>query len=81
LHLDISESITNSLRLPGPDIEPRLRSELAIAMYGQGILSMGKAAELAEMPRYGFSDLIGSRGIPRHYTDDDLSQDLEYAGS
>jgi predicted HTH domain antitoxin len=80
LHLDISESIASSLRLPVPEIEPRLRTELAIALYAQGILPFGKASELAEASRYEFADMIGRRELPRHYTDEELAQDLEYAG-
>jgi len=34
-------------RLPEGGIEERLRLELPLALYGQGILSSGKAAELA----------------------------------
>jgi predicted HTH domain antitoxin len=79
LHLDIPESVASSLRLPVPEIEPRLRAELALALYAQGILPFGKTSELAGVSRYGFADLIGRREIPRHYTDDDLAQDLEYA--
>jgi predicted HTH domain antitoxin len=77
-HLDIPESVAHSIRLPLPEVETRLRTELAVALYTQGILSFGKAAELAEMSRYAFADLIGDRGIPRHYTADDLAQDLAY---
>ncbi len=80
LHLDIPESIATSLRLPVPEIEPRLRMELAIALFAQDILSFGKAAELAGTSRYHFSDLVAERKIPRHYTDNELTQDLEYAG-
>jgi predicted HTH domain antitoxin len=78
LHLDIPDSIASSLRLPVPEIEPRLRAELALALYAQGILPFGKASELAGTSRYGFADLLGHRGIPRHYTDDELTQDSEY---
>ncbi len=78
-HLDIPESIANSIRLPMTEIEPRLRVELALALYAQGILSFGKAAELAELTRFAFADLSGGRNIPRHYTELDLAQDLDYA--
>lgn len=77
--LDIPESVANSLRLPVPEAETRLRTELAVALYAQGILPFGKACELAETSRYAFADLVASRGIPRHYTEDDLSLDLTYA--
>jgi predicted HTH domain antitoxin len=81
LHLDIPESIASSLRLPVPEAEARLRAELAIALYAQRILPFGKACELAGISRYGFAELIGQREIPRHFTEAELAQDLEYAGS
>jgi predicted HTH domain antitoxin len=80
LHLDIPESIASSLRLPEPEMEPRLRIELAIALYAQGILPFGKASEFAETSRYGFAELLSQREIARHYTDIELAQDLGYAG-
>lgn len=79
IHLDIPESVVNSIRLPFPEIEPRLRKELAVALYAQGILSFGKAAELADVDRYAFAELVGERNVPRHYTEQDLAQDLKYA--
>jgi predicted HTH domain antitoxin len=78
-HLNIPESIASSLRLPTPEIESRLRTELAIALYSQGILPFGKASELAGTSRFSFADLLTQREIPRHYTSDELAQDLDYA--
>ena len=60
-------------------MEQRLRTELAIALYTQAALSLGKAAELAEMDRMFFGKLLGQRGISRHYGDAELAQDLAYA--
>ncbi len=79
LQVDIPESIARSLRLPAPEVEPRLRAELAIALYAQGILPFGKASELAELSRFAFADLVSQRNIPRHYTEEDLARDLDYA--
>ena len=78
-HLDIPESIANSLRLPASEIQQRLRTELAVALYAQGILSFGKASELAELSRFAFAELTEERNIPRHYTEDELTQDIGYA--
>lgn len=66
--LDIPESIAASLRLPPPEVEPRLRTELA-ALYAQEILSFGKATELAGLDRFAFADLIARQNIPRHFTE------------
>jgi predicted HTH domain antitoxin len=76
--LNIPDSVVQGLRLPEGEIAQRLRTELAIALYAQGALSLGKAAELAELSRTQFGELVGQRGIPRHYGDDDLEHDLSY---
>ena len=78
-HVDIPESVARSLRLPVGEIEPRLRTELAVALYAQGILPFGKASELAGASRFAFAELVGQRNIPRHYGDGDLAKDLDYA--
>lgn len=77
--LRIPDSVVQGLRLPETEIAARLRTELGIALYAQGALSLGKAAELAELSRVLFGELTAQRGIPRHYGDEDLAQDLSYA--
>ena len=47
LTLEISDEVSSALRLPPSEAEARLRLELAISLYAQQILSLGKAAELA----------------------------------
>jgi predicted HTH domain antitoxin len=81
LQLDIPDSVANSLRLPATEAEPRLRAELALALYTQSILPFGKASELAGASRHKFAELLCERDLPRHYSEDDLAQDLEYAQS
>lgn len=79
--LNIPDSVLQGLRIPEAEIAQRLRTELALALYAQGALSLGKAAELAEMNRMLFGELAGQRGIPRHYEDAELEQDISYARS
>ena len=49
--------------------------EMAVHLYSQGRLSIGKARELAEMPLWEFRQLLASRHIPPHYDEADLEQD------
>jgi len=79
--LHIPDSVLQCIRIPDGEIAQRLRTELALALYAQGALSLGKAAELAEMNRMLFGELVGQRGIARHYGDGDLAQDVVYARS
>ena len=79
--LNISDSVLQGLRIPEGEIAQGLRSELAIALYAQGALSLGKAAELAEVNRILVGEMVGQRGIARHYGDAELAQDVSYARS
>jgi predicted HTH domain antitoxin len=79
--LEIPDSVVQGLRLPEGEIQQRLRLELAVALYSQKVLSLGKVAELAAMSRLLFGELVGQRGIERHYGEDDLAQDISYAHS
>ncbi len=77
----IPDDVIASLKLPGKDKEKLLRIELAIALYHRGILSLGKARKLAEMSKYEFIEELGKRKIERHYTEEELEEDLIFAKS
>lgn len=79
IHLTIPDSVAQALRLPRDEQQQRLASELAVTLYAQGILSFGKARELAGMTKYEFGILLGKRQVIRHYTDEDLQDDVSYA--
>jgi len=79
LKLEISEDVLRSLKLPPGEVEEELRKELALALYRRRVLSLGKARQLARMSRWQFEELLGKRGVTRHYTEKDLAEDLTYA--
>jgi predicted HTH domain antitoxin len=79
IELYIPDSIAQALRLPPLEQQQQLTIELAMALYARGILSFGKARELAGLSKYEFGLLLGKRGIPRHYAADDLQSDVTYA--
>ena len=79
MQLSIPESIIQSIRLPEGRIEAELLKELALALYAQELLSFGKARELANLDHWQFSQLLGDRNIPRHYSETELAEDLDYA--
>ena len=77
--LRIPDSVARGLRIPEGEAEQRLRQGLAVALYARGLLSLGKAAELAGAARFLFADLLTERSIPRHYGEEELAEDLKYA--
>lgn len=54
-----------------------MRRELAIQLYAQGKLSVGKARKLAEMTVFEFQNLLDSWGVTVNYGAEDFSEDLK----
>ena len=77
--LQIPESVGQAIRLPEDRIRQELLTELAVALYSRGIISFGKARELAETGKYEFGRILGERGVSRHYGPEELEDDLAYA--
>ena len=70
--MEISQDILDSARIKLPD----LKVELALLLYSQYRLSIGKAREFADMSLWEFRQLLGFRKIPAHYDVNDLSEDV-----
>ena len=72
-HLEVPRDILDAARLT----LPQLKIELALHLYAQGRLSIGKARELAGMSLWEFRQLLASRRISPHYDVVDLEEDIE----
>lgn len=79
--LEIPDTISRAMRLPKKAQKRQLKTELALSLYAQGILGFGKACELAELSQSAFGILLGQRGIPRQYDEQDLQDDLAHGRS
>ena len=60
------------------DMKAKFRQEKAIALYQEGVLSLGQARRLARVTRWEFEELLGQHKIPRHYTEAELKEDIHY---
>jgi predicted HTH domain antitoxin len=70
--IGIPQAVLDSARLTIAD----LKVEMAVYLYAQGRLSIGKARELAGLSLWEFRQLLASRRIPPHYEDVDLNEDV-----
>jgi len=70
--IQISQDILDSARMSASEI----KQELAIQLYAQSRLSIGKARELADMSLWQFRHLLASRQIPVHYDVADLDDEV-----
>ena len=72
VRMEIPQDVLDSARLTVPE----LKVELAVSLYAQGRLSIGKARELAGMTLWEFRQLLASRHISPHYDVIDLEEDV-----
>lgn len=73
LQLELPSDLLDATRLT----EAELRTELAVHLFEQERLSLGKASELAGYDVARFMLLLGSRDIPMHYDIEEYEADLE----
>lgn len=79
LVIEIPDDIMLALRLPLGRQSEELKKEIAIHLYKEGILPFGPARRLANTNRLEFHFLLGTRHISRHYSEEDLREDVETA--
>jgi predicted HTH domain antitoxin len=73
VNLSIPRDVLDSARL-SPEAA---QVELAVALYAQGRLSIGKARELANMSLWDFRQLLAARRVSPHYDSSDLEEDRD----
>lgn len=81
LILEIPGEVAEALRLPDVEKIPRLRLELAVSLYAQEILGLGKAAQLADLPRSEMNRVLAQRKVPMHYGLEEYAEDLQHGRS
>lgn len=76
LVLELPSDLYQAIKLPSAEVPQRLKRELAVRLYEKGLLTFGKARELAEMTRWDFHDLLGAEEIVRRYDVEELAEDI-----
>lgn len=57
--------------------ERSLRIEVAVILYDREILSLGLAAQMANLDRMQFQQALSERNVPIKYRSEDLMLDLQ----
>jgi predicted HTH domain antitoxin len=80
LTIDLPEEIYSTLRRSPRELEKEVRLAAAIDWYRQGLISQGRGAEIAGVPRADFIDALAARKIEVAQIDfEALERDLEHA--
>ena len=71
--IEIPQDVFDSAKLT----KDQMRIELALSLYSQRRLSIGKARELAGLSLWEFRQYLGQRRIPAHYDIEDMKEDIQ----
>jgi len=74
--IEIPEDLV--MRIPEKDLEKVIKIELAVALYQKGYLSLGQARRIAGLSKIEFIDELAKRKVKRHYTEEDLEDDIKF---
>lgn len=74
--LEIPDEALLGLGLPPNELNRELRQDLAVVLYVRGALPIGKAMELAELPRHEFEQALKVQQVRRPFDASDLAREL-----
>jgi predicted HTH domain antitoxin len=64
IHINLPSDILLTINESEEELVRRIKLSLAIQLYGQGKVTIGKAAQIAEMSRLQFETSLSESGIP-----------------
>ena len=79
--LNIPDDVVAAIKWPHGQLDQQLAVEMAFALYGRSLVSLGIARRLAKMEKWTFLEGLTEMQIERHYGEDELEEDIDYANT
>ena len=73
----VPQDLARILRISEKELPKTVRIYLAIVLYREGVISLGKAAEIAGVSRWEMMEILASKGVSIQYDEEDLREDVE----
>ena len=75
--VEIPDDLEVILKIDKKDIPKAVKLYLAIELYREGKISLGKASEIAGISKEEMMEVLSRKGIPISYDIDDLKEDIK----
>ncbi|RLF87846.1 UPF0175 family protein [Thermococci archaeon] len=75
--VSIPQDLAIILKVNERELPKLVKVYLAIELYREGIVSLGKAAEIAGVSKWEMMEILASKGIPLQYSEEDLREDVK----
>ncbi len=75
--VEIPKDLAHLLRIREKDLSKKIKEILAVELYREGTVSLGKAAEISGLTKWEMLELLAMKKIPLQYYPEDLDEDIE----
>ncbi len=75
--ISIPQDLARILGVKEKELPRLVKLYLATELYREGKVSLGKAAEIAEVSKWEMMEVLALKGIPLQYDEEDLKEDVE----
>jgi len=75
--ISIPQDLARILGVRVKELPRIVKLYLVTELYREGKVSLGKAAEIAEISKWEMMEVLASKGIPLQYDEEDLKEDVE----
>jgi predicted HTH domain antitoxin len=75
MRVEIPSELVRAAGLDPDNLSVEAARLLALELYREDSISLGRAAELCQMPVEQFMEFAGRRNVPLHYGADELEED------
>lgn len=75
VHLDLPSDLLSIARLNEGDVSHEVAKVIALELFREDKISMGRAAELCRTPLEAFMQFAADRAVPLHYGAAELEED------
>mgnify|MGYP000704592643 CR=1 FL=1 len=77
ISVKVPRDLVRILKVRDEEVPKLVRLYLAIELYREGKVSLGKAAEIAGVSKWEMMEILASKNVPIQYDVEDLKKDIE----
>lgn len=75
--VDLPRELIRILKIREKDFSKAVLESMAVELYREGLISLGKAAEVAKVSKWEMFEILAAKKVPLQYYPEDLKQDIK----
>lgn len=75
--IDFPRDLINIFKIREKEFPHKVRETLSVELYREGLVSIGKAAEIAKVSIWEMLEILARKKIPLNYYSEDLEADIK----